>query len=110
MRLRWDHNLSHRLLAHLEDVFPDGLHVRDVGLEAASDDEVWRYARDSGRGLVSKDSDFQELVSLRGPPPKLIWLCVGNCTTSEVEALMRSACNLIKAFARSPDEDVLVLS
>lgn len=110
MRLLWDHNLSHRLIAHLEDVFPGGLHVRDAGLEAASDDEVWHYARDYGLDLVSKDSDFQELVSLRGAPPKLIWLRLGNCTTSEVEALVRSARDLIDAFANSPDEDVLVLS
>jgi len=40
MKLLFDENLSHRLVRLLTDVFPDSVHVRDVGLQAADDSEV----------------------------------------------------------------------
>ncbi len=110
MKLFFDHNLSHRLVARLQDIFLHSSHVRDVGLESASDEQVWQYARDHGLCLVSKDSDFNDLVSLRGAPPKLIWLRVGNCTTTEVEALLRSKQDQIEEFSQTPSEDILVLA
>ena len=35
MRLLFDSNLSHRLKEILGEVYPDSVHVREVGLEAA---------------------------------------------------------------------------
>lgn len=37
MKLLFDENLSHRLVQLLEDLFPNSIHVRDVGLKAADD-------------------------------------------------------------------------
>lgn len=51
---------------------------------------MWNYARDNGFILVTKDADFSELNLLHGHPPKLIWLRVGNCTTTQIERLLRS--------------------
>lgn len=58
MRLLFDQNLSHRLVGQLADVFPNSLHVRDIGLAQSSDDVVWAYARANGLSIVSKDADF----------------------------------------------------
>lgn len=60
MKLLFDQNLSHRLARALADLFPDSLHVRDVGLRAADDPVVWDYARQRGFVIVSKDADFHQ--------------------------------------------------
>ena len=33
MRLLYDQNLSYRLVAELQDLYPDSLHVRDIGMK-----------------------------------------------------------------------------
>jgi predicted nuclease of predicted toxin-antitoxin system len=40
MRLLLDQNLSPRLNELLADLFPGSMHVKDVGLESATDDSV----------------------------------------------------------------------
>ncbi len=90
MRLLLDHNLSPRLVSRLQDLYPESVHVASVGLSTARDQEVWEYARDNELILVSKDADFSEMSILLGSPPKVIWLTVGNCSTAQVEAILRS--------------------
>ncbi len=58
MRLLWDQNLSPRLVNSLADLFPDSVHVRDLGMARADDDRVWVFAAKHGCAIVSKDSDF----------------------------------------------------
>lgn len=84
MRLLFDPNLSRHLVGHLRDAFPDSRHVTEVELDAASDREVWEFARGNDLVLVSKDSDFRQLAFLYGPPPKVIWLRVGNVSTGDI--------------------------
>jgi predicted nuclease of predicted toxin-antitoxin system len=98
MRLLFDQNLSPRLVSTLSDVYPDSIHVRDVGLQAADDEDVWNYARDLGLVLVSKDSDFHQRSFLFGHPPKVVWIRKGNCSTSEIEAIPRVHSLEILAF------------
>lgn len=49
--------------------------------------------------LVTKDEDFQRLSVLLGPPPKVIWIRLGNCTTQDVARLLRFREPEVKAFA-----------
>lgn len=58
MKLLFDENLSHKLAQLLEDLFPNSIHVRDVGLKAADDPLVWEYAKNNSLILVSKDADM----------------------------------------------------
>lgn len=58
MRLLLDQNLSPRVLTVLADLYPGSTHVREVGLQAADDDTIWRYAAEHGLAIVSKDADF----------------------------------------------------
>jgi predicted nuclease of predicted toxin-antitoxin system len=67
-------NLSPRLVRSLSDVYPGSSHVSLVGLDRASDAEVFDYALDNGYALVSKDVDFAELAQARSPSPKVVWL------------------------------------
>jgi predicted nuclease of predicted toxin-antitoxin system len=57
MKLLFDENLSYKLVRLLADLFPDSIHVRDVGLKAAEDSEIWKYAQDNSFIICSKDSD-----------------------------------------------------
>ena len=71
MRLLFDQNLSPRLKNTLRRVYPNSLHVRDVGLEAADDMTIWQYAGDHGLTIVSKDSAFRQLSFTLGLPPRV---------------------------------------
>ena len=102
--------MSPRLVAGLSDVFPGSVHVRDVGLARATDAAIWGYARDHDLTIVSKDSDFHQVSFVRGPPPKVIWIRRGNCTTADIEALLRSNQTGILAFAAEADAAFLALS
>jgi len=45
-----------------------------MGLDQQSDSLVWETAKKQDYVIVSKDSDFNELLILKGFPPKVIWL------------------------------------
>ena len=47
---------------------------------------------------------------VRGTGPKIIWLQLGNCTTAQIEAILRSRFADIEAFDNDPGVDVLALS
>ncbi len=110
MKLLFDQNLSPKLVTQLADLFPGSSHVQAEGLERADDEELWEHARQSGFAIVSKDEDFNNLSVVRGIPPKVIWLQLGNCTTSQVERVLRSRSSEIEAFARDPSLGTLVLA
>jgi len=100
MRLLFDENLSPRLAPRLADLFPDSTHVRDVGLKSADDPVVWDYARLKGFLIVSKDADIHDLSLVLGNPPKVIWLRLGNCSTTQVEM------GIFSGAARQPPQSI----
>lgn len=110
MNLLFDQNLSDRLVRSLADIFPNGNHVRNVGLGRANDDAVWQYAAAQGFVIVSKDSDFHQLSFVRGHPPKVVWVRRGNRSTDEIESLLREHETDLRTFAQDPDASFLVLS
>lgn len=109
VRLLLDENLSERLAAALAPAFSDVRHVRVLGLGGATDARVWTAAAEAGCLLVTKDEDFVQLSVLRGPPPKVLWLNVGNAGTPAVAALLRRHAAAIAAFVDHPDVAFLAL-
>lgn len=65
MRLLLDNNLSPNLLDLLTGRH-DVEHVRGLGLRAATDQRILDTARDSGRVLVSADTDFGTVLARSG--------------------------------------------
>ncbi len=110
MKLLLDENLSPRLAPALSDLYPGSVHLRDCGLRGVTDLEVWEYALANGFAIVSKDSDFAQRSFLLGSPPKVIWLRIGNCTTTRVDFVLRNAAPRIHAFLASGEESCLVLT
>ena len=110
MKLLFDENLSHRLSRLLADIFPGSTHVRDVGLKASDDPEVWKYALENGFVVVSKDADMHDRSLLYGFPPKVIWIRLGNCSTREVEILIRREYGSITNFVNDDFASFMTLS
>ena len=109
MKLLFDQNLSPKLVDRLADLFPGSLHVLSDGLDCSSDDEIWEYARLNGFAIVSKDADYNNLSVIRGSPPKVVWLLLGNCRTARVEAVFRNRFADIEAFEQDPSIGTLAL-
>lgn len=109
MKLLFDENLSPKLARRLADLFPGSLHVRDVGLKTSDDPLVWDYAKNHAFMIVSKDTDMHDLSLLHGNPPKVIWIRLGNCSTAEVENLLRQQFDVIKAFYEDSSVSLLAL-
>jgi len=109
VKLLLDEHLSAQLIGHLDDLYPGSQHVLESGLGGSGDGVVWEYARLNGLTIVSKDSDFFHRSILVGAPPKVIWIRLGNCSTADIERLLRSKHNAIQAFADQNVETCLVL-
>jgi predicted nuclease of predicted toxin-antitoxin system len=90
VKLLFDQNLSPRLVNALGDLYPESVHVRDIGLNNALDETVWDYAARHGLMIISKDSDFHQKSFLFGHPPKVVWIRRGNCSTKDIEAILRA--------------------
>ena len=110
MKLLFDQNLSHKLVAKLAAEFPGSAHVRDFGLARASDPAVWSHASAQGFVIVSKDADFQQRALLMGHPPKVIWIRLGNCLTTTVATLLRSHLATLLAFEADPSAAFIALA
>lgn len=110
MKLLFDQNLSHRLPAALDHVFPGSNQVRLIGLDRADDETIWRRALDDGYCIVTLDADFAEFSAMRGSPPKVIWLRCGNRPTAFVEGLLRKHALRIMTMGAADKLDCLEIS
>ncbi len=109
MKLLFDENLSPKLSQRLADLFPDSVHVRDVGMKATADPTVWDYAKGNDFIIVSKDADMHDLSLVFGNPPKVVWLRLGNCSTRQIEELLREDFDVIKLFYTDKTVSLLIL-
>jgi predicted nuclease of predicted toxin-antitoxin system len=109
LKLLFDQNLSPQLVDALAQVFPGSRHVRHEGLDRADDHQVWCFARDGGYAIVTKDSDFQEKSQMAGSKPHVIWIRRGNCSTAQIEQLLRANVARIGDLEQHPDPGFLVL-
>jgi predicted nuclease of predicted toxin-antitoxin system len=97
-------------VGRLADLFPGSSHVQTERLDCASDDQLWEHARLNGLAIVTKDADYNNLSVVRGSPPKVIWLLLGNCTTAQVEGTFRARFAEIEMFENDPSVGTLALS
>ena len=98
MKLLFDQNMSFRLIRKNLDVYPDSKQVRELGLENSTDIEIFNHAKQFDFTIVTFDSDFFDLNTLYGFPPKIIWIRTGNTTTANLEIILRDKIELIETF------------
>ncbi len=98
MKLLFDQNISYRLIKRIIDLFPDSKQVRELGLENSTDIEIFDFAKRNDFAIVTFDSDFCDLNIIRGFPPKIICIRIGNTSTKNLENLLRKKDDLIKLF------------
>jgi predicted nuclease of predicted toxin-antitoxin system len=62
--------------------------LRDLNLRDAEDEQIFQQARQQGVVIISKDSDFVEMVLRFGTPPQLVWITCGNVTNRRLQGLL----------------------
>ncbi len=107
MKLLLDQNLSHKLVKLLDAPFPGSKHIKDFGFTKVDDVSIWSFAEKNGFTIVSKDADFVHLALVRGYPPKVVYLRLGNCSSDLVAKRLIAEENVIKEFIASPHESLL---
>ena len=80
-----------------------------LGLDRARDVDVWTYARQSGFTIMTKDEDMSDRTTLRGAPPHIVWLRLGNCSTADVAAALEGAAEAINALSSNTSVGTLIL-
>ncbi len=93
----------------LADLYPGSAHILAFTLGGAADGLIWECAKANGFVLVTKDEDFQRLSVLRGSPPKVVWIRLGNCVTADIARLLRFRAEHLRAFVEQSDADFLAL-
>ena len=107
--LLFDQNISPRLVDRLADIYPNSVHVSTLGMGNAMDSDIWQYAHDHDYMIVTKDADFSELGVVNGFPPKIIWIRRGNCSTQEIESILRKNYDAIKSLSSDDETGILTL-
>lgn len=110
MKLWLDAQLSPEMASWIEKHFAiETVPVRNVGLRDASDAQIFEAAKQAGVVLITKDSDFSQLIQHLGSPPKVIWLRCGNTSNERLRQIfdktLRSAVELLEA-----GEDLIEIS
>lgn len=95
MKLLLDENLSRRIVPFLQAGYPGSTQVALVGLERSDDRVIWDYARQNGYIIVTRDADFEELSTLLGQPPHVIWIRLPNRSKTAILNLLTANRNMI---------------
>ena len=109
MKVLIDQNLSFRLVDVLSSRFPGSCHVRDVGLSGDDDERIWQLAKDEGFVIVTKDNDFLARALVRGHPPQIVQIRIGNASTRQIAELLRMRADDVAQFVAENVESVFML-
>lgn len=93
MKLWIDAQLSPALARWISENFEsvEAIALRDIGLPEAEDEEIFEAAHRDGAVVMSKDSDFVDLLIRRGPPPQVIWITCGNTSNARMRRMLSSS-------------------
>ena len=103
MKLLFDQNISFRIVAKINSIFPNSKQVRQVKLEDIKDTLIWKFAKENDFTIVTFDSNFSDIANLQGHPPKIIWLRGGNMTTNSIAELLKVHQENIRQFIENKE-------
>lgn len=109
MKLLLDQNLSRYLLTSICEIWPDSSHVALIGMNTASDKEIWAFAARNQYIILSKDNDFVQMATFFGAPPKVILLSIGNASTDDIKHCLLMHKKIINEFCNNLEEALLII-
>jgi predicted nuclease of predicted toxin-antitoxin system len=84
-----DAHLSPAIATWITSTFEtEAIALRDLGLRDAEDVDIFAAAQAQGAIVLTKDSDFVDLVERLGPPPQIIWLTCGNTSNAKLREIL----------------------
>ena len=102
MKLLFDQNISHRIISKIKTVYHNAYSIKEVELDDAKDKQIWDFAKANNFSIVTFDADFADLATLYGHPPKIIWLRIGNISTTDLSLFLENKYSLISEFINNP--------
>ena len=84
MRFLVDAQLPPALACWLAAQGHEASHVGDLGMQAASDAEIWSYALASSAVVITKDEDFAQRKALAEGGPCVVWVRLPNTRRREL--------------------------
>lgn len=89
MTLWVDAQLSPSIATWISTTFGiEAIALRDLGLRDAEDYEIFEAAKARNAIVLTKDSDFVDLVDRLGAPPQIIWLTCGNTSNARLREIL----------------------
>jgi predicted nuclease of predicted toxin-antitoxin system len=105
-----DENISHRIITSLAPSFTGIKHTKDITTTGAADDAVWKVSLDNNLTIVTFDADYENMLTLRGFPPKVIWFRFGNSTNKVIIDTLLFHETLIKDFIKNKALGILEIN
>lgn len=97
-----DENTSPRLVASLWEFQVDAVHIRDRGLLGAADHELWKFATQEARTIVTINGrDFLKLARQSEAHPGIIVIPSGGSADAQLKFIL-SAVDWVTKAANSP--------
>jgi len=86
----------------LKSTYGECAHVDFIGLNVPVNDiEIWNYALENEYIIVTKDSDFLDLLEIKGFPPKIVLLKTGNNSSRALLELLKKISPLVEDLEKS---------
>lgn len=108
MRFLIDAQLPPALASLFIDAGHEAVHVADIGMLAANDQEIGEYAVEAGMIIVTKDEDFVTMRRLFRRAPSLVWVRIGNTTSRVLRMRMKPLMPEVLAALAAGEEIVEV--
>lgn len=64
-------------------------HIRELGLKNSTDRQIFFEAKNNKVIIITKDSDFLDLLLANASPPKIIWLTCGNTSNEKPKSILK---------------------
>lgn len=80
----------------------DYVHATEVDSQA-SDSILWDYAKKHDLFVLTRDTDFFDRLLLHGPPPKVVWVRLGNLRKQDLMRTLEARWSTIQKRLESAD-------
>jgi predicted nuclease of predicted toxin-antitoxin system len=99
-----DAQLSPSLAVFMTETFSiDAFSLKFLNMQHATDEEIFHFAKKRNAIVLTKDDDFLKLLDRFGPPPKVVWVTIGNTSTQNLKYTLIDKWKLISELLNESD-------